>query len=179
MRDSARWRDPRFLKGRSNSNGRLTKSRPCRPRRLCVAKRSCSTPLSPTLWRSRATLWVAKSTTTGHSRFTILPNTVRSRRVLAGISESPSCPLVPGVCGTLVIPRLRAKTANARSRMRAKPARPLLCCTRCTKQVLITSCAEIMPLQVRTSTSLSLWRMKQGHSTGKHLEPPCGVRFLH
>ena len=36
--------------------------------------------------RSRATLWVAKSTTTGRSRFTILPNTVRLRRVLAGMS---------------------------------------------------------------------------------------------
>jgi hypothetical protein len=32
-----------------------------------------------------ATLWVAKSTTTGRSRFMILPNTVRLRRVLAGM----------------------------------------------------------------------------------------------
>ena len=38
------------------------------------------TSLSGTLFRSWATLWVAKSTTTGRSRFTILPNTVRLRR---------------------------------------------------------------------------------------------------
>ena len=123
-RDSARWRDPRFLKAQSSSNGRLTKSRPCRPRRICVAKRSSFKSLSRTLWRSRATLWMAKSTTTGRSRFTILPNTVRLRRVLAGMSGWPSCRLVPGVCGYLVIPRLRAMTPSAQSRMRAKPARP-------------------------------------------------------
>ena len=78
--------DPRFLKAQSSSNERLTKSRPCRSRRLCVAKRSSLKSLSRMLWRSRATLWVAKSTTTGRSRFTILPNTVRLRRVLAGMS---------------------------------------------------------------------------------------------
>ena len=80
------WREPRFLKGQSSSNGRLTRSRPCRPRRLCVAKRSSFKSLSGTLLRSWATLWMAKSTTTGRSRFTILPNTVRLRRVLAGMS---------------------------------------------------------------------------------------------
>ena len=124
MRDSARWRDPRFLKAQSSSNGRLTKSRPCRPRRICVAKRSSFKSLSRTLWRSRATLWMAKSTTTGRSRFTILPNTVRLRRVLAGMSGWPSCRFVRRVCGYLVIPRLRAMTPSAQSRMRAKPARP-------------------------------------------------------
>ena len=34
------WREPRSLKGKSSSNGRSTKSQPCRPRRLCVANRS-------------------------------------------------------------------------------------------------------------------------------------------
>ena len=88
----------------SSSNGRLTRSRPCRPRRICVAKRSSFKSLSRTLWRSRATLWMARSTTTGRSRFTILPNTVRLRRVLAGMSGWPSCRLVRRVCGILGYP---------------------------------------------------------------------------
>ena len=37
-RTKSHWRVPRFLRGQSSSNERLTKSRPCRPRRLCVAK---------------------------------------------------------------------------------------------------------------------------------------------
>ena len=85
-RDSGRWRARRWLKRRSSSNGRSTRSRPCRPRRLCVAKRSSFSSLSGMLLRSWATLWMAESTSTGHSRFTILPNTVRLRRVLAGMS---------------------------------------------------------------------------------------------
>ena len=63
---------------------------------------------------------MAKSTTTGRSRFTILPSIVRLRRVPAGISGWPSWRLVPGVRGYLVIPRLRAVTPSAQSRMRAK-----------------------------------------------------------
>jgi hypothetical protein len=86
QRDSAPSRDTRLLKPQSSSNGRLTKSRLCRQRRLCVARRSGLKSLSRTLWHLRATLWMAKSTTTGRSRFTILPNTVRLRRVLAGMS---------------------------------------------------------------------------------------------
>ena len=42
-----------------------------------------------------------------------------------------------------------------------------------------TSSAEITPLHMRRSTSLSLWQTKEGHRTGKHLEPQCGVGFLH
>ena len=59
---------------------------------------------SRTFWHSRATLWVAKSTTTERSRFTMLRSTIRLRRVLAGISGWPSWRLVPGACGYLVIP---------------------------------------------------------------------------
>ena len=175
---TARWRDPRFLKARSSSNGRLTKSRPCRPRRICMAKRSSFTSLSPTLWRSPATLWMAKSTTIGRSRFTIPPNTVRLRRGLAGMSGSLSCRLAPRVCTTLVITRFRAMTPSAQSRMRAKPARPPLCCMRCKQQVFSTSCGEITPLQMRWWTSLSLWQTKEGHRFGKHLEPHCGCLFV-
>jgi class 3 adenylate cyclase len=87
---------------------------------------------------------------------TILPNTVRLRRGPVGMSGSLSCRLAPRVCTTLVITRLRAMTPNARSIMRAKLARPLLCCTRCSTQVISTSCGEITPLQMRWSTSLSL-----------------------
>ena len=43
------WRDTRLLKARSSSNGRSTKSRPCRPRRICVARRSSLKSLSRTL----------------------------------------------------------------------------------------------------------------------------------
>ena len=111
--DKGHWREPRSLKGNSSSNGRSTKSQPCRPRRLCVANRSSLKSLSRTLWRSRATLWMAKSTTTGRLRFTILPNTVRLRRVLAGMWGWPSCRLVRRVCGYLAIRRLRAMTASA------------------------------------------------------------------
>ena len=50
------------------------------------------------------------ATMTGHWRFTILPNTVRLRRVLAEMSGSAPCPLVPTVCGGLVIQLLRAMT---------------------------------------------------------------------
>ena len=49
-------------------------------------ERSNFESLSRTLFRSLATLWLAKSTTTGRSRFTILPNTVRLRHVLAEMS---------------------------------------------------------------------------------------------
>ena len=87
--------------------------------------------------------------------------------------------LVPRVCGYLVIPRLPAVTPSAPSRLRAKPARQPLCLMRCTKQVLTTSSAEITPLQMRRSTSLSLWQTKEGQRTGKHLEPHSVVRFLH
>src|SRR5215471_1653889 len=50
---------------------------------------------------------------------------------------------------------------------------------RCGSQVGATPTAEITPLQLCRSTSLSLWQMKEGHSTGKHLEPQRGVGFLH
>jgi class 3 adenylate cyclase len=49
---------------------------------------------------------------------------VHLRRVLAGMSGWPSCPLVQGVCGYLVIPQLRAVTPSTPSRMRTKPAKP-------------------------------------------------------
>src|SRR5271166_513803 len=49
---------------------------------------------------------------------------------------------------------------------------------RCTSQVLAKSTAEIMPLHMRTSRSLSLWQTKEEHRTGKHLEPQRGVGFL-
>ena len=97
QRDSARWRDTRFLKARSSSNGRLTKSRPCRRRRFCGAKRSSLNSLSRTLWRSRATLWMAKSTTTGRLRFDDPaehgPLTTRSGRDVgvAVLSSRSSC----------------------------------------------------------------------------------------
>jgi hypothetical protein len=126
LRDSARWREPHLLKGQSSSNGRLTRSRPCRLRRLCVARRSSLKSLSRMLWRSRATMSVAKSTMTGRSRSTILPNTVRLRRVLAGISGWPSWRLARRVCGSLDIPRLHAVMLNSRSRKRAKPVMPQL-----------------------------------------------------
>src|ERR1700691_5671665 len=48
---------------------------------------------------------------------------------------------------------------------------------RCFPQLLMTSAAEITPLHIRSSTSLSLWQTKEGHSTGKHMEPPRGVGF--
>ena len=38
--------------------------------------------------------------------------------------------------------------------------------------------AEITPLHMRRSTSLSLWQTKEEHRTGKHLEPQRGVGFL-
>ena len=76
-----------LLEGRRAAHRALsTRSRPCLPRPLCVAKRSSFRSLSGTLFRSWATLWVAKSTTTGRSRFTILSSTVRLRRVLARMS---------------------------------------------------------------------------------------------
>ena len=68
--------------------------------------------LSRTLWRSPATLWMAKSTTTGRSRLRSRRTPSGLRRGLAGMSGSPSCRLVPGVCGHLAIPRLRAMTAT-------------------------------------------------------------------
>src|ERR1700730_6232590 len=49
---------------------------------------------------------------------------------------------------------------------------------RCFPQLLITSAAEITPLHIRRSTSLSLWQTKEGHRTGKHVEPQRGVAFL-
>ena len=44
--------------------------------------------------------------------------------------------------------------------------------------VIATSTAEITPLQMRRSTSLSLWQTKKGHRTGKHLEPQRGVALF-
>ena len=75
-----------LLEGKEQLKRALDQIATCRPRWLCVAKRSSFESLSGTLLRSWATLWVAKSTTTGRSRFTILPSTVRLRRVLAGMS---------------------------------------------------------------------------------------------
>src|ERR1700722_17100254 len=49
---------------------------------------------------------------------------------------------------------------------------------RCFPQLLVTSVAEITPLDMRWSTSLSLWQTKEGHHTGKHVEPQCVVGFL-
>ena len=43
---------------------------------------------------------------------------------------------------------------------------------------IATWSAEITPLQTRWLTSLSLWQTKEGHRTGKHLEPQYGVGFL-
>jgi hypothetical protein len=116
---------------------------------------------------------------TGRWRFTILPNTVRLRRVLAGISGWPSWRLVPGVRGYLVIPRLRAVTPCAQSRMRAKSSTLPHCCMRCISQNGTTSAAEITLLHIRRLTSLSLWQTKEGHRVGKRLEPQRGVAFLH
>jgi hypothetical protein len=70
-------------------------------------------------------------------------------------------------------------TPSAPSRLRAKPARPPLCLKRCTKHILTTPCAEITPLRMRSSTSLSLWQTKGVQRTGKHLEPQSVVCFLH
>ena len=67
----------------------LAKSRPADlRRRICVAKRSSLKSLSRTPWRSRARLSAGR--TMAISRFTIPPNTVRLRRVLAGMSGWPS-----------------------------------------------------------------------------------------
>src|ERR1700722_12418149 len=49
---------------------------------------------------------------------------------------------------------------------------------RCFPQLLITSAAEITPLHIRRSTTLSLWQTKDWQRTGKHLEPQRGVGFL-
>src|ERR1700677_3846323 len=49
---------------------------------------------------------------------------------------------------------------------------------RCFPQLLITSAAEITPLHIRRSTSLSLWQTKEGQRTGTHVEPQRGVGFL-
>ena len=46
------------------------------------------------------------------------------------------------------------------------------------RAVIITSSAEITPLQMRRSTSFSVWQTKEEHRTGKHLGPPSGVGFL-
>ena len=110
-----------LVEGAEQLKRALDQSRPRQPRRLCAAKKSSFKSLSRTLWRSRATLWMAKSTTTGRSRFTILPNTVGYDAFW------PRCrgdPLVVSfrVCGNLAIPRLRAMTPSAQSRMRAKSA---------------------------------------------------------
>src|SRR5580692_7361468 len=49
---------------------------------------------------------------------------------------------------------------------------------RCFTQLLTTSTPEITSLHIRRSTSLSPWQTKEGHCSGKHLEPQCGVGFL-
>jgi len=56
------------------------------PATPAFGRRSSLKSLSRMLLRSRATFWMAKGTTTGRSRFTIQPNTVRSRRALAAMS---------------------------------------------------------------------------------------------
>jgi tetratricopeptide (TPR) repeat protein len=45
-------------------------------------------------------------------------------------------------------------------------------------RVTTTATVEITPLQMCRSASLSVWRTKEGHRTGKHLEPHCLAGFL-
>ena len=145
-----------------------------------MPKRSSFTSLSPTLWRSPATLWVAKSTTTGRSRSTILPNTVRLRRGLAGMSGSLSCRLAPRVCinlGYHAASRNDAERAVKNARETGQ-ASTLLYALQQAGFLLHLIGGNYAAANALADELIAL-ADKEGHRFGKHLEPHCGVRFLH